>query len=183
VIRPPRVWIPPSTRGRGPARCRPDLPTACGLIALPTSCALSDNTSEPSSSRPRRRPARGDRERDARRFAGRLARSGSSGQARVVVDALDVDLRCARAPRPRGRRGRDGAARHVGEAGGGGGTDESTRAVPAAASVTSSRPSSVRAIWRRDARDALDNPAARSGSRRRLRRTTRAAQKSSKPSE
>src|SRR5581483_4350162 len=117
-------------------------------------------------------PHGGDRERDVRALAGGLAGLGVEGPGpRVVVDALGVDLRGPGAPALL----ESGPAREP---------DDATLAVPAGAIATSSSSSSVRATWRITPSTPWPTSAAAQWiSAESPRRTTLAAQKSSKPSE
>ena len=167
--------------------------TASGLIALPTSCAVPIQTT-------RVRPEldvdldddahRGDRERDVRPLAGDLARLGiERRRARVAVDALDVDLAAAAAlalleRRPAGVA--HGAGRHPRHPRGGrrAGRADRGRRVRRQRDVVGAE---LRARDLEDhADDALTDLGGGASARSALpsaRSTTRAAQKSSKPSE
>ena len=113
VIRPSRVWISSISASPRPCAVPPSIwpCTACGLTALPTSCAVPIQTTRvrPSST------STSATTRIAAHANATCARSpvtwpvsGSSGvRARVAVDALDVDLarrRAAPAPRAPARQ-------------------------------------------------------------------------------
>ena len=101
VIRPSRVWISSISARPMPCAVPPSIwpSTACGLIALPTSCAVPIQTmrvSPSSTSTSATTLIAAHRERDVGALARDLAGLGvERRRRRVAVDALDVDLAAA----------------------------------------------------------------------------------------